>query len=72
LKLQLNYYVKVAFRPRISKRCFYKIIKKTIDRVVNAIANIVVADGIIEKHELVALQEAIGLLQDKENLCFNG
>ena len=34
----------------------------------NAIANIVVADGIIEKHEFVALQEAIGLLQDKEEI----
>ena len=29
--------------------------KETIDWVVNAIANIVVADGIIEKHEFVAL-----------------
>ena len=47
---------------------FYKLIKKTIDWVVNAIANIVVADGIIEKHEFVALQKAIGLLQDKEEI----
>ena len=42
--------------------------KETLDWVVNAIANIVVADGIIEKHEFVALQEAIGLLQDKEEI----
>ena len=36
--------------------------------VVNAIANIVVADGIVEKHELVALQEAIGHLDSKEEI----
>jgi len=36
--------------------------------VVNAIANIVVADGIIEKHEFVALQEAIGHLDSKEEI----
>ena len=42
--------------------------KEILDWVVNAIANIVVADGIIEKHEFVALQEAIGLLQDKEEI----
>ena len=42
--------------------------KETIDWVVNAIANIVVADGIIEKHEFVALQEAIGLLENKEEI----
>ena len=42
--------------------------KETIDWVVNAIANIVVADGIIEKHEFVALQEAIGLLENKKEI----
>ena len=42
--------------------------KEILDWVVNAIANIVVADGIIEKHEFVALQEAIGLLKDKEEI----
>ena len=36
--------------------------------VVNAIANIVVADGIVEKHELVALQEAIAHLDSKEEI----
>ena len=36
--------------------------------VVNAIANIVVADDIIEKHEFVALQEAIGHLDSKEEI----
>ena len=42
--------------------------KEILDWVVNAIANIVVADGIIEKHEFVALQEAIGLLENKEEI----
>ena len=40
--------------------------KEIRDWVVNAIANIVIVDGIIEKHEFVALQEAIGLLDSKE------
>ena len=34
----------------------------------NAIASIVVADNVIEKHEFVALQEAIGLLDNKEEI----
>ena len=42
--------------------------KEILDWVVNSIANIVVADGIIEKHEFVALQEAIGLLENKEEI----
>jgi len=42
--------------------------KEIRDWVVNAIANIVVADNIIEKHEFVALQEAIGLLDNKEEI----
>ena len=42
--------------------------KEIRDWVVNAIANIVVADNIIEKHEFVALQEAIGLLDDKDEI----
>ena len=47
---------------------FLKVPQKKPSTGLNAIANIVVADGIIEKHEFVALQEAIGLLQDKEEI----
>ena len=42
--------------------------KEVRDWVVNAIANMVVADDIIEKHEFIALQEAIGLLENKEEI----
>ena len=42
--------------------------KENRDWVVNAIAHIVVVDGIIEKHEAVALQEAMGLLRSKEEI----
>ena len=42
--------------------------KENRDWVVNAIAHIVVVDGIIEKHEAVALQEAMGLLDSKEEI----
>ena len=42
--------------------------KEIRDWVVNAIANIVVADDIIEKHEFIALQEAIGLLDNKDEI----
>ncbi|HIG76381.1 MAG TPA: hypothetical protein EYQ48_00085, partial [Candidatus Lambdaproteobacteria bacterium] len=42
--------------------------KEIRDWVVNAIANIVVADDIIEKQEFVALQEAMGLLDSKEEI----
>ena len=42
--------------------------KEIRDWVVNAIANIVVADNIIEKHEFIALQEAIGLLDNKDEI----
>lgn len=36
------------------------------DWVVNAIGNMVVVDGIVEEHELIALHEAINLLDTKE------
>ena len=42
--------------------------KEILGWVLNAIANIVGADGIIEKHEFVALQEAIELLENKEEI----
>ena len=59
---------KLHLDRELSKDVFISSSKETIEWVVNAIANIVVADGIIEKHEFVALQEAIGLLQDKEEI----
>jgi len=59
---------KLHLDRELAKDVFLNSSKETIDWVVNAIANIVVADGIIEKHEFVALQEAIGLLQDKEEI----
>ena len=42
--------------------------KEVRDWVVNAIASIVIADGIIEKHEFLALQEAIGFLESKDEV----
>jgi len=59
---------KLHLDRELAKDVFINSSKETIDWVVNAIANIVVADGIIEKHEFLALQEAIGLLQDKEEI----
>ena len=59
---------KLHLDRELAKDVFVNSSKQTLDWVVNAIANIVVADGIIEKHEFVALQEAIGLLQDKEEI----
>ena len=59
---------KLHLDRELAKEVFINSSKETLDWVVNAIANNVVADGIIEKHEFVALQEAIGLLQDKEEI----
>ena len=59
---------KLHLDRELAKDVFINSSKETLDWVVNAIANIVVADGIIEKHEFVALQEAIGILQDKEEI----
>ena len=59
---------KLHLDQELAKDVFINSSKEILDWVVNAIANIVVADGIIEKHEFLALQEAIGLLQDKEEI----
>ena len=59
---------KLNLDRELAKDIFGNASKETLDWVVNAIANIVVADGIIEKHEFVALQEAIGLLENKEEI----
>ena len=42
--------------------------KEVRDWVVNAIGSIVIADGIIEKHEFIALQEAISFLESKDEV----
>ena len=59
---------KLHLDRELAKDVFINSSKETLDWVVNAIANIVVADGIIEKHVCLARQEAIGLLQDKEEI----
>ena len=59
---------KLNLDRELAKEVFGNASKEILDWVVNAIANIVVADGIIEKHEFVALQEAIGLLENKEEI----
>ena len=59
---------KLNLDRELAKDVFINSSKEILDWVVNSIANIVVADGIIEKHEFIALQEAIGLLQDKEEI----
>ena len=59
---------KLNLDQELAKDVFGNASKEILDWVVNAIANIVVADGIIEKHEFVALQEAIGLLDNKEEI----
>ena len=61
---------KLHLDRELAKDVFLNSSKETLDWDVNAIANIVVADGIIEKHEFVALQEAIGLIQDKDCLLY--
>ncbi len=59
---------KLHLDQELARDIFGNASKEILDWVVNAIANIVVADGIIEKHEFVALQEAIGLLENKEEI----
>ena len=52
----------------IGKNLFENSSKEIRDWVVNAIANIVIVDGVIDKHEYIALQEAIGLLESREEI----
>ena len=59
---------KLHLDRELAKDIFGNASKEILDWVVTAIANIVVADGIIEKHEFLALQEAIGLLENKEEI----
>tara|TARA_B100000959_G_scaffold110138_1_gene116220 strand:+ start:1059 stop:1250 length:192 start_codon:yes stop_codon:yes gene_type:complete len=50
---------KLHLDRELAKDVFINSSKETLDWVVNAIANIVVADGIIEKHEFVALRKLL-------------
>jgi hypothetical protein len=59
---------KLQLDREFSQELFSESSKDIRDWVVNAIANIVVVDGVIEKHEFVALQEAMGLLDSKEEI----
>ena len=59
---------KLHLDREISQEVFSGSSKEIREWVVNAIANIVVADDVIEKHEFVALQEAMGLLDSKEEI----
>ena len=52
----------------LGKNLFEDESKEIRDWIVNAIANIVIVDGIIEKHEFVALQEAIELLESRDEV----
>ena len=42
--------------------------KEVRDWIVNAIGSLVVADGIVEAHEFIALREAIGMLDTREEI----
>ncbi|MBT3213101.1 MAG: hypothetical protein HN351_00495 [Deltaproteobacteria bacterium] len=52
----------------LGQNLFVDASKEIRDWIVNAIANIVIVDGIIEKHEFVALQEAIELLESRDEV----
>jgi len=59
---------KLQLDREFSQDLFSESSKDIRDWAVNAIANIVVVDGVIEQHEFVALQEAMGLLDSKEEI----
>ena len=59
---------KLHIDRNLGKNLFEDAPKEIRDWIVNAIANIVIVDGIIEKHEFVALQEAIELLESKDEV----
>ncbi len=52
--------------PTLTNQIVNGLSKEIRDWVVNAIGSVVVADGIVEPNELIALQEAIRLLDSKE------
>ena len=53
---------------KLTKSMFSKWDKETKDWVVNAIASLVVVDQVVESHEMVALQEAIELLDSRNEI----
>ena len=53
---------------KLTKSMFAKWDKETKDWVVNAIASLVVVDQVVESHEMVALQEAIELLDSRNEI----
>ena len=53
---------------KLTKNLFSNCDKETKDWVVNAIASLVVVDQIVESHEMIALQEAIELLDSRNEI----
>lgn len=53
---------------KLTKSMFAKWSKETRDWVVNAIASLVIVDQVVEPHEVIALQEAISLLDSKNEI----
>lgn len=53
---------------KLTKNLFSNCDKETKDWVVNAIASLVVVDQVVESHEMIALQEAIELLDSRNEI----
>ncbi len=53
---------------KLTKSMFTKWSKETRDWVVNAIASLVIVDQVVEPHEVIALQEAISLLDSRNEI----
>ena len=53
---------------KLTKNLFSNCDKETKDWVVNAIASLVVVDQVVESHEMIALQEAIELLDSRDEI----
>ena len=53
---------------KLTKTMFSHWDKETKDWVVNAIASLVLVDQVVERHEMVALQEAIELLDSRNEI----
>ena len=53
---------------KLTDKHFKNLSKEARDWIVNAIGNLVVVDGTVEEHELFSLQEAIGMLDTREEI----
>ncbi len=53
---------------KLTDEHFKELPKEVRDWIVNAIGSLVVADGIVEEHEFLALREAIGLLDTRQEI----